>query len=82
MPTNQQAALHRDRVGHKPFQDTEWQANAFASALLMPAHGIAAIERDYGILNADLIVEQFKVSREAAGYRLNTFRERKEDLLR
>ncbi len=44
MPTDQQAAFHRGRGGHRPFEDTEWQANAFASALLMPARGIAALE--------------------------------------
>lgn len=82
MPTNQQAALHRDRVGHKPFQDTEWQANAFASALLMPARGIASLEQRYGSVSAELIVDQFGVSREAAGYRLILFNERKGDLLR
>jgi hypothetical protein len=81
MPTNQQAALHRDRVGHKPFQDTEWQANAFASALLMPARGIASLEQRYGYLNPALIADQFGVSREAAGYRLNLFNDKRRDLL-
>jgi Zn-dependent peptidase ImmA (M78 family) len=37
IPSNQQAAFHRGQTGHKIFEDTEWQANAFASALLMPA---------------------------------------------
>jgi Zn-dependent peptidase ImmA (M78 family) len=82
MPTNQQTALHRDRVGHKPFQDTEWQANAFASALLMPARGLALLEKKRGYLSVPLITDQFGVSREAAGYRLEQFNTRRNDLLR
>jgi hypothetical protein len=82
MPVNQQAALHRDRAGHKPFRDTEWQANAFAGALLMPAHGIASLEKRYGLVNTGTLVEQFGVSREAAGYRLRIFNERRRELLR
>ena len=81
MPTNQQAAFHRGREGHKPFEDTEWQANAFASALLMPARGIAALEEDYGQLTASLIADQFGVSHEAAGYRLNLYNTKKDELL-
>lgn len=48
MPTEQQAAFHRGREGHRACDDTEWQANAFASALLMPAQGVAALERETG----------------------------------
>ena len=50
MPTDQQAAFHRasGRIAHKAFEDTEWQANAFAGALLMPAAGLAAFERESG----------------------------------
>ena len=33
IPTKQQAAFHRGREAHKAYEDTEWQANAFASAL-------------------------------------------------
>ncbi len=42
MPKVQQAALHRGGqvVAHETYQDTEWQANAFASALLMPSRGL------------------------------------------
>lgn len=82
MPTNQQAAFHRGRRGHRPFEDTEWQANAFASALLMPARGIAALEQTYGRLTDSLIADQFGVSLEAAGYRLDLYNSKKEDLLR
>jgi Zn-dependent peptidase ImmA (M78 family) len=82
LPTNQQAAFHRGRQDHKPFEDTEWQANAFASALLMPARGIANLEQDYGYVDASLIADQFGVSYEAAGYRLDLYHDRKDELLR
>ncbi len=82
MPTNQQAAFHRGRTDHKPFEDTEWQANAFASALLMPARGLAFLETKEGHLDAGLVAERFGVSCEAAGYRLDCFQSRREELLR
>ena len=71
MPTKQQAAFHRGREEHKTYQDTEWQANAFASALLMPALGLAALEGTDGQLTPSLIAKKFGVSQEAAGYRLD-----------
>lgn len=82
MPTNQQAAFHRGREGHKVYEDTEWQANGFASALLMPARGIAALEQGHGHINALMIVGQFGVSWEAAGYRIDLYARRKKELLR
>lgn len=82
MPTNQQAAFHRGRTDHKPYEDTEWQANAFAGALLMPARGIALLEQQQGFLDTPLLVDRFGVSKEAAGYRLDCFLRRKEELLR
>lgn len=82
MPTNQQAAFHRGRTDHRPYEDTEWQANAFAGSLLMPARGIALLEQQHGFLDASLIVDCFGVSTEAAGYRLDCFHARKDDLLR
>lgn len=82
MPTNQQVAFHRGRTDHKPYEDTEWQANAFASALLMPARGLASLQQEHGYLDAALIVDRFAVSSEAAGYRLELFTTREKDLLR
>ena len=81
MPRNEQTKFHRGRTDHKSYQDTEWQANAFASALLMPATGIAALERSHRYLNASLLVREFGVSLEAAGYRLKLYTERKSSLL-
>jgi hypothetical protein len=82
MPHHQQQAFHRGREGHKPYEDTEWQANAFAGALLMPARGIAALEKRNRSVAVSMIVNQFKVSREAAGYRLDLFNKRRNELLR
>jgi hypothetical protein len=81
MPTNQQAAFHRGRVEHKPFEDTEWQANAFAGSLLMPARGIAALEKTFRGVTISMIATQFGVSQEAAGYRLDLFNDRRRELL-
>ena len=81
MPTRQQAAFHRNRALHRPFEDTEWQANAFAAALLMPASGLATIEREVGVLTPALISERFRTSNQAAGYRLESYRRRKSQLL-
>ena len=82
MPEAQQAALHRGRekFGHKAFQDTEWQANAFAAALLMPARGLLALER-CDELSPDIIAEHFHVSDEAATYRLDSYHKRKNQLI-
>lgn len=83
MPKAQQAALHRggEEVGHEAYQDTEWQANAFASALLMPAQGLQILGHEHGEFSPDIIVEHFHVSAEAAGYRLELYNTRKKELL-
>jgi len=81
MPTNQQAAFHRGRADHKPYEDTEWQANAFASALLMPAAGLVALEDEGLELTPLFIARRFRVSKEAASYRLDQFEKRRRDLL-
>ena len=81
LPTNQQAAFHRGWEGHKIYEDTEWQANAFASTLLMPAGGIAVLERDCAQITIEVIANQFGVSQEAASYRLHLYASRKNELL-
>lgn len=82
MPTDQLAALHRGQAAHRPFQDTEWQANAFASALLMPALGLVALESEQSRITAVEIAERFGVSYEAASYRLELFEKRRQELTR
>lgn len=83
MPKAEQAALHRDGqvVGHETYQDTEWQANAFASALLMPARGLLVLEQNHDKLSPVIIAKHFRVSAQAASYRLDLYNARKEQLL-
>ena len=49
MPKSQQAALHRvgQEVAHEAYRDTEWLANAFVGALLMPARGLEILEHEH-----------------------------------
>jgi hypothetical protein len=68
-----QVAFHRDRNPHEACQDTEWQANAFGSALLMPAEGIMRLFERLGRQSASAIVEAFGVSLESASYRIGTY---------
>ena len=84
MPQAQQAAFHRGGqvVAHKTFQDTEWQANAFAGALLMPAQGLLTLEREFDGLSPAIIAEHFHVSAQAASYRLGLYNARKQQLVR
>lgn len=82
IPATQLAGLHRARIEHKPYQDTEWQANAFAGALLMPAAGLFALERKFGLLTVTDVANGFGVSQEAAGYRIQLYTDRRADLLR
>ena len=73
-----QAAMHRGKCLHRPYMDTEWQANAFASAFLIPARGIKAISAEIGKEpSARTIATQYGVSVEAASYRLETLRKGK-----
>ena len=84
MPMAQCGALHRNRQlsVHEIYRDTEWQANAFASALLMPARGLQALEKKHrdGLCPIK-IAAHFLVSVEAAGSRLTLYNDRKPQLL-
>jgi hypothetical protein len=73
MPIGSQVALHRNRDQHEPYEDTEWQANAFGSALLMPAEGVSRLFGRLGRTSAIALTETFGVSLEAAGYRIGTY---------
>ena len=82
-PAAQQAAFHRgwQVTAHEIYRDTEWQANAFASALLMPARGLLALEQKHGELCPTGIAEHFRVSAEAANYRIELYKKRKGQLV-
>jgi hypothetical protein len=68
-----QVAFHRDRNPHQACEDTEWQANAFGSALLMPAEGIERLFMRFGRHNEQAIAESYWVSLESAHYRTLTY---------
>ena len=80
--SHQLAALRRGApLDHPKYLDTEWQANAFAAALLMPAAGLVAVEEEHEMLTPFLVSFHFKVSDEAATYRLDNFNPRRSELL-
>ena len=83
LPAAEQAAFHRggEQTVHESFRDTEWQANAFAGALLMPARGLLALEAEHKNLGPAEVAERFHVSAQAAGIRLDIFNGRKSKLL-
>lgn len=69
-----QVAFHRERNPHEACQDTEWQANAFGSALLMPAEGVERLFGRLGRESANTLTEHYCVSLESATYRIGTYR--------
>lgn len=69
-----QAALHRGLKEHPTYMDTEWQANSFAAAFLMPLAGIKALGRPLETLQASTLVNDFGVSMKAATLRLDVIR--------
>lgn len=73
MSISSHLALHRNRTPHEAFQDTEWQANAFGSALLMPAEGVKRLFNRLGRTSANELTEMFGVSLESATYRIETY---------
>jgi hypothetical protein len=77
-----EAALQRARVpNHPPYRDTEWQANGFAAALLMPAPALKVLE-DRKQLFPVVLAAEMRVSREAASNRIYVYEMKKEDLIR
>jgi predicted transcriptional regulator len=73
MSLSSQVAFHRERCPHEACQDTEWQANAFGSALLMPAAGLLKLAERVGCHSKVAIAETFGVSVESASYRIQTY---------
>ena len=71
LPLTVTAALHRQRE-YPVFFDSEWQANAFAGALLMPAQGVRELGKKVGLISTQTIMHQFQVSFQAANIRIET----------
>lgn len=77
------AALNRGNIpAHRIFEDTEWQANAFAAAFLMPAIGLKQLETVLGVLTPQNLARRFNVSFDAGRIRLDLFGTRRRELLR
>jgi hypothetical protein len=75
-------ALHRGAVAaHPHYKDTEWQANGFAAAMLMPAVGLVELEQAHPELSAELLSQVFAVSLQAAELRMKVFADRRRELL-
>lgn len=74
MSLKSQFAFHRERSPHQACEDTEWQANAFGSSLLMPGAGVQALEAAKSGLTAAKVAVAFGVSIESATYRIETYR--------
>ena len=72
MSLKSHVAFHRDRNSHKAYLDTEWQANAFASSLLMPAEGVRTLVEEKNFTTAKL-AHVYGVSEESALYRLESY---------
>lgn len=63
----EKAAFHRKDESYKAYWDTEWQANAFAGAVLVPGEGLRSLQNDRGgFLFADDIIRMYGVSFTAA----------------
>jgi hypothetical protein len=74
-------ALHRGSPRtHPAFMDTEWQANGFAAAMLMPARGLVQLEME-GRLDSVTVARTYLVSLHAAELRVKTFLERRHGLV-
>jgi hypothetical protein len=69
-----QAALHRGKKEHSICRDTEWQANSFAAAFLMPFEGLKSLSIRTKTLSEGAIASHFGVSLEAAFNRLDVVR--------
>jgi len=81
---HQMSALRRgEPLFHSKCEDTEWQANSFASAFLMPAIGLATLEKRGAPfpLDTGTVATVFKTSATAAAYRIANFRIRRVKLL-
>lgn len=68
------------RVGHPVYEDSEWQADSFAAAALMPARAMRELEQK-GRLDVMNIQIYFKVSLQAAEIRIAHYHSRKRSLI-
>ncbi|ETI96838.1 MAG: hypothetical protein Q606_CBAC00012G0004 [Intestinibacter bartlettii DORA_8_9] len=65
MHTRDELVFTRNQIKLKSYEDSEWQANTFASELLMPEYLITKYDNIFTLMN------RFGVSKSAAKVRLN-----------
>jgi len=75
------ALMRKNTTSHPTYQDTEWQADAFSAALLMPAKGIRRHEKQHGELTTQAVAALFHVSNQAAETRLAIYRKNRAALI-
>jgi len=77
---HERAALMRTSKNHQPYEDTEWQANAFGGALLMPFLVVHELQAHYptDVALKAAMMEHFGVTPKAVDIRLKVIRERLE----
>lgn len=75
-----QGALRRTARPHPIFRDSEWQADAYAAALMMPAEGLALLEAR-GELTVENLRSTYGASWTAATIRFDNYRKRRDQLL-
>lgn len=82
LPDQSRALLRAAPKLHPVYRDTEWQADAFAGAFLMPAGVLNILDKTPGGLRLSHLERKFGVSTAAASRRLKTYSKHRERLLR
>lgn len=78
---HEKARLQRNGEVHAHFMDTEWQADAMASAFLMPASAMQHLaDENNGCLDPEFIRSRYGVSIAAARVRAKVFQARRTSL--
>lgn len=69
-------ALQRSRLAHEVFEDSEWQADAFASRFAVTTESLVQLAVS-GELHPHVLVRRFGISYSAAEHRIRLYREGK-----
>ncbi len=82
IPHRAAALLRGSYAVLKPWEDAEWQASAFAGALLAPARALRHLQFLGYTLTASLLCSRFGISKPSASRRLSVYFEKGDQLLR
>lgn len=72
LPHTERALARANKFYPLP-RDSEYQANRFAAAFMAPDDGLKLLDRE-GILDTDMVMSVFGMSRSAAGMRIRDYR--------